>query len=76
MTNEQIKGGHGSGDEGPAPYGITSYDMGRGYSGGIGTNCYYRIAEYIGGVFEHVAGGNMFDVYRYTDNESEESSGE
>jgi len=76
MSEEQIKGNHGSGDEGPAPYGITNYDMGRGYSGGIGTNCYYRIAEYIGGKFEHVASGKMFDVYRYTDNESGESNSE
>ena len=64
-------------DEDSKPYGVhlpgeyTPY-----YDGGIGTNCYYRIAEYIGGVFEHVASGKMFDVYRYTDNESEESSGE
>jgi hypothetical protein len=37
------------------------------YEGGIGTNCYYDIAKYIGGTFEHVASGKTFDVYRYTD---------
>jgi hypothetical protein len=53
---------------GPAPYGISvNGEDYRGYSGGIGTNCYYRIAEYVGGTFEHVASGKSFDVYRYTD---------
>ena len=68
MPPKDIKGGHGSGDKGPAPYGITNYQPEwRGYSGGIGTSCYYRISEYIGGKFEHIASGKMFDVYKYTD---------
>lgn len=57
--------------EGKAPYGIRagSYEGidYRGYSGGIGTNCYYNISEYIGGKFERIASGKTFDVYRYTD---------
>lgn len=66
---KNIRGGHGSGDNGPAPYGIHIYsDTHPGYSGGIETNCYYRIAEFIGGKFEHIASGKTFDVYRYTDN--------
>jgi hypothetical protein len=42
----------------------------RYYAGGVGTSCYYRIAEAIGGKFEHVASGSTFDVYKYTDNEN------
>ena len=37
------------------------------YNGGVGTSCYYDIAKFIGGKFEHLAGGNSFDAYRYTD---------
>ena len=67
---EQIKGGHGSMDHGPAPYGINSYsETNRSYAGGIGVNCYYDISEYIGGKFVKIAGGKTFDVYEYTDNE-------
>ena len=70
MTRDQIKGGHGSLDNGPAPYGISSYsEESRGYAGGIGTSCYYGIAKFIGGKFDHVAGGKAFDVFKYTDNE-------
>ena len=70
LTPEQRKGGNGSNDRGTAPYGIHVYSMDRPhYGGGIGTSCYYRIAEYIGGKFECVASGKTFDVYRYTDNE-------
>jgi len=65
---ENIRGGNGSLDDGPAPYGIHVYgDANPGYSGGIGTNCYYRIAEFIGGKFERIASGKTFDVYKYTD---------
>jgi hypothetical protein len=72
LSEEQIKGGHGSGDNGPAPYGInyrkhndgTEY---RGFAGGIGVNCYYRISEHIGGKFESLASGKSFDAYKYTD---------
>lgn len=72
LSDEQIRGGHGSGDKGPAPYGINyrKYDDGteyRSFAGGIGVNCYYAISEHIGGKFEQVASGRTFDVYKYTD---------
>lgn len=71
MSEEQIKGGHGTGDKGSAPYGIHRSNYNnmdyRGFSGGIGTSCYYSIAEYIGGKFEHIASGKTFDVFKYTD---------
>lgn len=69
-NDDEIRGGHGSEDTGPAPYGINSRNGARHYDGGIGTNCYYKISEYIGGTFEHVASGKMFDVYKYTDKEA------
>lgn len=65
MSAEAIKDGHGSGDNGPAPYGINCYAEGRGYAGGVGTSCYYKIGEYIGGTFAHVASGKSFDVYTW-----------
>jgi hypothetical protein len=37
------------------------------YNGGVGTSCYYRISEAIGGIFEHIASGKTFDVFKYTD---------
>ena len=40
------------------------------YNGGVGTSCYYDIARFIGGRFEHVAGGKTFDVFKYTDESS------
>ena len=49
------------------PYGIRCGDY-KGYSGGIGANCYYNIAEAIGGKFERVATGKTYDAYIYTDN--------
>jgi len=49
------------------PYGIYISQW-RHYSGGIGTDCYYKIAEAIGGKFEHIASGKTFDAYEYTDN--------
>jgi hypothetical protein len=63
---EELEGGHGSNDKGPAPYGICVFapDLPH-YAGGIGTNCYYRIAEFIGGQFSRIASGNSFDVYEY-----------
>lgn len=39
------------------------------YNGGVGTSCYYRIGEFIGGKFENLASGKSFDVFKYTDNE-------
>lgn len=65
LDDEAIKGGHGSGDTGKAPYGINVYSSGRGFAGGIGTSCYYKIAEYIGGKFENIASGKSFDAFRY-----------
>lgn len=69
LSNEQVKGGNGSFDSGAAPYGIHSYNDGnyRYFGGGIGTNCYYDIAKYIGGKFERVASGKTYDAYKYTD---------
>jgi hypothetical protein len=71
MPIEKIKGGNGSGDKGTAPYGIHLYrDNAPHFGGGIGTNCYYDIAKYIGGTFEHIASGKTFDAYKYTDIDS------
>lgn len=66
LSEEAVKGGHGSGDSGKAPYGINRYDNHRYFAGGIGTSCYYRICEYLGGKFEHTASGKTFDVYTAT----------
>lgn len=82
MTPEQIKGGRGSDDKGPAPYGINyrpadswTDDSGkvhhrtecRYYADGIGMSCYPLIGTFIGGKFETIIGGKAFDVFRYTD---------
>ena len=49
------------------PYGIYRSNHYKGYSGGIGVNCYYEIADFIGGNFEKVASGKTYDAYKYTD---------
>jgi len=68
MTPEQVKGGHGTGDKGKAPYGINCYSPDhRHFGGGIGISCYPAISEYIGGQWETLASGKTFDVFRYTD---------
>lgn len=68
MTAAQIKGGHGSGDSGKAPYGICNYSPEyRHYAGGIGADCYQAISEYIGGTWETISSGKSFNVFRYTD---------
>ena len=68
LSPEQIKVGHETGDKGPAPYGVNSYNENhRSYGDGIGVNCYYAISEYIGGKFVNVASGKTFDVYEYTE---------
>jgi hypothetical protein len=68
LTTETVKGGHGTGDSGPAPYGINRYNNeSRSYGAGIGTNCYYKIAEYIGGTFRNLSSGKSFDVFEYKD---------
>jgi hypothetical protein len=48
------------------PYGIRN-DVYKGFSGGIGVNCYYDIAKAIGGEFKRTATGKTFDAYTYTD---------
>jgi len=71
MTADQVKGGHGSGDKGKAPYGICAYSPDhRHYGGGIGMSCYPAISQFIGGTFETLASGKTFDVFRYTDGKS------
>jgi len=48
------------------PYGIS---LGYNYpyfAGGVGTSCYYRITEFIGGTFEKVASGKTFDAFKLT----------
>ncbi len=52
-------------EDGP-PYGIY-INQNRHYSGGIGTTCYYAIADAIGGKFENTASGKTYDAYKYTD---------
>lgn len=47
------------------PYGIRN-DQYKGYSGGIGVNCYYDIAKAIGGEFVRTATGKTFDAYKLT----------
>ncbi len=59
-----------NGEKTNLPYGIYISQY-RHYSGGIGTNCYYKIAEAIGGKFEHLASGRALDAYLYTDNKPE-----
>jgi hypothetical protein len=49
-----------------SPYGIVTGDY-TYYSGGIGTSCYHKIAEFIGGKFEHLASGKTFDAFRYSE---------
>lgn len=74
LTPAQRKGGNGSLDSGKAPYGIHVYSDNRPhFGGGIGTSCYYKIAEYIGGRFEQVTSGKSFDVYKYTDGQHEKA---
>ncbi len=48
------------------PYGIS---LGRTYpyfAGGVGTSCFYRVIEFIGGKFEKVASGKTFDAFKVT----------
>ena len=66
LSEEAMKGGHGSGDDGKAPYGIERHNNGRYFAGGIGTSCYYDICKYLGGTFSHTASGRSFDVYTAT----------
>lgn len=38
------------------------------YDGGIGTDCYYSISEFIGGTFKRTASGKTSTAYEYVDN--------
>lgn len=77
IPRENLKGGNGGRifeNRGPCPYGISSWTLDSGeedrrFAGGVGTNCYTAISEFIGGKFETISSGKTFDVYRYTDNE-------
>lgn len=37
------------------------------FNGGVGTSCYYSIADYIGGQFKNVESGKRYDIFKYTD---------
>lgn len=68
LPKSKITGGHGSGDTGPAPYGIQHYEgedgyKSRGFADGVGMSCYYRLCEYLGGKLEHVASCKSSDVW-------------
>ena len=67
LSEDDIKGGHGSGDDGPAPYGIQNSAFNRHFAGGIGINCYYSIARHIGGEFSNTYNGRSENGYIYND---------
>ena len=48
------------------PYGFYISKERKLYNGGVGTQCYYEIAKFIGGKFERVSSGKSFDVYKFT----------
>jgi hypothetical protein len=52
------------------PYGIRLYNSRYYYEGGVGTNCYYDISQFIGGNFRKVAFGNTYDAYEFTTNKN------
>ncbi len=52
------------------PYGLYDFDGRYSFAGGVGTSCYYQIAEFIGGKFERVASGKTFDAFKFTFNEN------
>jgi hypothetical protein len=49
------------------PYGISDFKGRRWYEGGVGVDCYFEIAKFIGGKFERVASGRTFDAYTYSE---------
>lgn len=61
------------------PYGVYYYGGGTdkpredgyiskpSFNHGVGTSCYYKISEFIGGKFENVTNGKSFGVFKYTD---------
>ena len=59
-------------DNSKAPYGVSlTFDWSPSFGWGVGTSCYYAIAEFIGGKFEDVTHGKTFDVYKFTMDEGE-----
>lgn len=48
------------------PYGISNNYSYPYFAGGVGTSCYYRITEFLGGKFEKVASGKTFDAFKVT----------
>jgi hypothetical protein len=48
------------------PYLIYNFEGRYSYASGIGVNCYYNIAKFIGGKFEKVAYGKTFDAYKFS----------
>ena len=64
QLTEVQKGRKGYTDEGIKPYGCRLGDYVY-YEGGVGTNCYYAISEFIGGEFKQVASGKTFDSYSF-----------
>ena len=48
-----------------APYGISKHQNAEYlfYAGGVGTNCYYDIAQFIGAKLEKVGSGKTFDCF-------------
>jgi hypothetical protein len=48
-----------------APYGISKHQNAEYlyYAGGVGTNCYYDIAEFIGAKLQKVGTGKTFDCF-------------
>jgi len=52
-------------DTNKKPYGINLYNDRFYFAGGVGTSCYYQIAEFIGGNFERVASGKTYDAFRF-----------
>ena len=69
---------HRNGEKHETPYGVAWGHTGdyeyKHYSGGIGISCFPAISEYIGGKFETVASGKLFDVYKYTDGIEQEEN--
>lgn len=51
------------------PYGINNIkdnDFPPYFMGGVGIDCYYAIAKFLGGKLEHVASANSYDEYVFT----------
>lgn len=51
-----------------APYGARYNETGwpPAFEGGIGMNCYYDVAKFLGGKMEHVANAKTYDKYVFT----------